>query len=171
MWRYGVLLWLAGCAALPPESAPVPLPAPAVQVTYADPTHFSDASALGRQESNVERREWIGMLSQHLVQRAMPHLAAGERLYVQWVDVRRAGRWENDAAATGLAARIVSEDQPPMLVLEWRRIAADGEITHMGQRVLDSHGFMQRARYYPGDFLRYERAVLDVWVEQELGGD
>jgi len=168
MWRCGVLLWLAGCAALAPETAPLPLPAPAVQVTYADPSRLSDAKALGQQESNVVRREWIGMLIQHLTQQATPRLSAGERLYVQFVDIRRAGRRESDAVASGLAARIVSEAEPPMLVLEWRRIAADGEITHMGRRVLDSRGFIQRAQHYAGDFLRYERAVLDMWVEQEL---
>jgi len=159
------LAWMGACAPAPP----VLQTAPAVHVTYADPSGFSDAQTLGQHESNVERREWIAVLCQHLAQQAAPRLANGERLWVQILDVRRAGHW---AAAPGSSpVRIIHEGEPPQIALEWRRMASDGAISHIGRRILDSRGFMQRAQRYAQDFLRYERALLDAWVEQELAPD
>jgi len=164
-----ILLCLAGVGGCTPLPTPPALrAAPAVQVTYADPSGFSDARALGLHESNVERREWIALLCQHLVQQAAPRLAAGERLWVQILDVRRAGHWAAAPQAGSAPVRIVSESEPPHIALEWQRMAFDGAISHIGRRTLDSTGFMQRARRYAQDSLRYERALLDAWVEQEL---
>jgi len=167
-----ILLCLAGMGGCTPLQAPPALQvAPAVHVTYADPSGFSDAQTLGQHESNVQRREWIALLCQHLAQQAAPLLANDERLWVQILDVRRAGHWAAAPQAGSAPVRIVSEGEPPHIALEWRRMATDGAISHIGRRTLDSTGFMQRARHYAQDFLRYERALLDAWVEQELGRD
>jgi len=174
-WGGFFLLLISGCTAvqtMPPltrQSA-----APTVHVTYADPSHFSDALGLGQHENNVQRREWIGLLRQHIAQRAAPKLAVGERLFVQILDVRRAGHWGDSVPTNGppvQSVRIVSDAEPPMMVLQWRRMDAHGDIIHMGQRTLDTDDFLARASAYAGDSLRYERVLLDRWVEQELGSD
>lgn len=160
----------AGCAQQPGQPLP-PAEADAgiVSVTYADPSRFTDALAHGRPETNVQRREWITLLCEHIAERAAPLMAPGERLEVQILDVRRAGYFDAKPQAGSTPVRIVSEGSPPRIELEFKRVGSDGEIVQIGRRTLDQAGFMQHAQRYPGDSLRYERALLDGWVAQEFG--
>ena len=160
----------AGCAQQPTQpDGPSEVDAGIVSVTYADPSGFTDAGAGGRAETNAQRREWVTLLCEHVAERAAPLLASGERLEVQLLDVRRAGRFDARPGSAAGGARVVSDGAPPYIELEFRRVGANGEIVQMGRRTLDASDFMQRARRYPNDSLRYEKGLLDGWVAQEFG--
>ncbi|GKS93527.1 DUF3016 domain-containing protein [Acidovorax sp. SUPP2825] len=190
---------LAGCAGGPPSApaapqapvagrspapesarpaAPGPGPAAArgaqaippgiVSVEYDDPSRFSDAR-MGPHESDRARRAWVDALCQHLSERAAAALPDGERLAVRITDVQRAGGFEPGRGAQLAQVRIVRDVYPPRIDLEFQRTAADGRVLQSGRRELRDPSFLSRAGRGGSDPLRYEKALLDGWVRQDIG--
>ena len=67
-------------------------------------------------------------------------------------------------------ARIVKDIYPPRIDLNFRLAADDGKVIKEGRRTLVDPAFMLGANRYPDDPLRYEKALIDRWLEQELKG-
>lgn len=171
---------LSGCAGTPGARAPSqdasatpvaqgrkgPPPPGIVSVTTADPAGFSDARN-GPRESDRARRAWVDALCMHLSERAATALPEGQTLEVRLVDVQRAGGFEPGRGPQAGQVRVVRDIYPPRIVLEFKRLAADGTVLQSGRRELSDPAFMERGAR--ADPLRYEKGLIDDWVRREFG--
>lgn len=162
-----------GCAVRAPErtvtepAATAPVPPGIVSVTYDNPAKFDQGRAGGR-ETEQARRAWVDALSQYLAERAAPRLPEGQRLEVHLTDVQRAGDFEPWRGPRGADVRIVRDIYPPRIDLRFRLLDGDARLLREGSRQLRDATFMMRPDLHPNDPLRYEKTLLDDWLQQEL---
>ena len=140
-----------------------------VSVTYDEPSRFSDARE-GGFESEAARRAWLDALCEHLSERAAAALPTGQRLEVHITDVKRAGGFEPWRGPQAAHLRVVRDVYPPRIDLRFRRLAADGSVLQSGTRQLRDPSFLMRPPRYANDTLRFEKVLVDDWVEREFGG-
>lgn len=112
-------------------------------------------------------RNEVEALEQHVQQRAARVLAPGERLAVEITDLDRAGRPEPWRPGLG-NVRVMRDVYPARIELSFRLTGADGAALKQGERTLSEPLPVAAAAVYGEDPLRYERAMLDAWVEREL---
>jgi hypothetical protein len=138
-----------------------------VQVEYLQPDLFAD---VGNQRFSDERMRaaYLGELRRHVAQRASKLLATGELLSVSITEVDMAGEFESWRPPPG--ARIVMDIYPPRIDLTFRLAGGDGKLIREGERKLRDPAFLLGANDYPDDPLRYEKALIDRWLELELKG-
>lgn len=157
----GILL-LAACATPPaiPEN-------PDIRVEYINPEKFTDVgdSAV---PSDASRTGHLEQFRKHLVQRAASRLGTGQKLTVSITNIDMAGNFEPWRIRLG-DTRIIRDVYPPRIDLRFTLTAADGTIIREGERQLRDLTFlMTTPHYYRDDPLRYEKALLDDWLEREL---
>ena len=139
-------------------------PASPVEVEFVNPDKFTDA---GRPFDAAERDRNLEMLKRHLVQQAPRHLAAGETLRVSITDIDLAGSFEARQRYSH-EVRIVRDAYPPRVELDFRVMRGDGSVAKEGHRSLRDSNFLMGANRYGDVALRYEKALLDDWLEREL---
>lgn len=139
-----------------------------VQVRYVDSENFADVGNRRFSDERI-RAAYLEQLQGHLMKRAAALLAAGERLSVSITEVDMAGEFEPWRPPSG-DARIVKDIYPPRIDLTFSLAADDGKLIKEGPRKLRDPAFLAGANRYPDDPLRYEKALLDRWLEQELAG-
>ena len=137
-----------------------------VQVQYVHAEEFADVGNRRFSDERI-RAAYLEQLRSHLAKRAGSRLAAGERLSVSITEVDMAGEFEAWRPPSG-EARIVKDIYPPRIDLSFRLAADDGKLVKEGARKLRDPAFLAGANRYPDDPLRYEKALLDRWLEQEL---
>jgi len=157
-------------ASMPPRVRKGPPPPGIVSVTTADPAGFSDARN-GPREPDRARRAWVDALCMHLSERAAAALPEGQTLEVRLVDVQRAGGFEPARGPQAGQVRVVRDIYPPRIVLEFKRLAANGTVLQSGRRELSDPAFMERGARGGADPLRYEKGLIDDWVRREFGGN
>jgi hypothetical protein len=109
----------------------------------------------------------VAALQKHIEQRAAGRLAPRERLAVEITDLDRAGSPEPWRSGLG-NVRVVRDVYPPRIALNFRLTAADGTALRQGERSLSEPLPVAAAAAYGEDPLRYERALLDGWLEREF---
>jgi hypothetical protein len=139
-----------------------------VQVQYVHAETFADVGNHRFSDERI-RAAYLEQLRGHLVKRAAALLAAGERLNVSITEVDMAGEFEPWRPPLG-DARIVRDIYPPRIDLTFSLAADDGKLVKEGARKLRDPAFLAGAGRYPDDPLRYEKTLLDQWLEQELTG-
>ena len=139
-----------------------------VQVRYVDSENFADVGNHRFSDERV-RAAYLDQLRGHLVKRAAALLTPGEQLSVSITEVDMAGEFEPWRPPLG-DARIVKDIYPPRIDLAFRLASGDGKVVKEGARELRDPAFLAGANLYPGDPLRYEKALVDRWLEQELKG-
>ena len=139
-----------------------------VQVRYVHSEEFAD---VGNHRFNDERirSAYLEQLRGHLVKQAAARLAANELLSVSITELDMAGEFEAWRPPL-VDARVVKESYPPRIDLNFRLASDDGKVIKEGARELRDPAFLAGANRYPDDPLRYEKALLDRWLEQELSG-
>ena len=134
-----------------------------VEVEFVKPESFSDA---GRTYVPKERDDNLEMLKRHIVKQAGSRLADDQTLVIRVTDVDLAGdfprRGVNDI-------RIVREIYPPRIDLDFRLTGADGKVVKEGKRNLRDNAFMMSTTRYLNDDLRFEKALLDDWLDEDFG--
>jgi hypothetical protein len=137
-------------------------------VEYLQPEAFAD---VGNHRFSDERLRaaYLEQLRGHLAKRAVALLAPGEQLSVSITELDMAGEFEAWRPPSG-EARIVKDIYPPRIDLTFRLAANDGKLIKEGARRLRDPAFLAGTNLYPSDPLRYEKALLDRWLEQELKG-
>lgn len=139
-----------------------------VRVEFVAPEHFTDIGekfpgSTKRRDSNLDE------LRQHIEERAQRVLAEGQSLRVSITDIDMAGRtepWHPRLWDT----RIVRDIYSPRIALRFELADAQGTVLGTGERSLHDSAFMSRGRGgYINDPLRYEKALLDDWIEREFG--
>ena len=139
-----------------------------VQVQYVHAETFADVGNHRFSDERI-RAGYLEELGKHLSGRAAVLLAAGERLSVSITELDMAGEFEAWRPPSG-EARIVKDIYPPRIDLTFRLAAGDGKLIKEGARKLRDPAFLVGANRYPGDALRYEKTLIDRWLEQELEG-
>jgi DUF3016 family protein len=139
-----------------------------VQVQYVHAEEFADVGNRRFSDERI-RAAYLEQLRGHLAQRAAALLAAGERLSVSITEVDMAGEFEAWRPPSG-EARIVKDIYPPRIDLSFRLAADDGKLIKEGARELRDPAFLAGGNRYPDDPLRYEKALIDRWLDQELKG-
>ncbi|MGH8667219.1 MAG: DUF3016 domain-containing protein, partial [Burkholderiales bacterium] len=109
----------------------------------------------------------LDRLARYLTERAAPLLRAGQRLSIVITDVDRAGAYEPWRRKLG-DVRIVRNVYPVRIDLSFRLEDGNGVVLEQGERKLRDSYFLDRW-HNPNDPLRYEKALLDDWLERELG--
>ena len=115
------------------------------------------------------RAAYLGELRRHLTERASKLLATGQRLSVSITEVDMAGEFEPWRPPLG-DARIVKDLYPPRIDLTFRLAGGDGKLIREGARKLRDPTFLLGANRYPDDPLRYEKRLIDRWLDEELAG-
>ena len=144
-----------------PEQGPV-------SVTWDDPANFTEIRySLNKYESR--RGDWVEQLAQHLRERAEKRLPPGEQLQVNITDIDRAGAYEPWRGVQFYDTRFILDIYPPRMTFNYRRIGARGEVVAEGEREIRDMGYLMVSNpYFNSDTLRYEKAMIDRWVSQEL---
>lgn len=137
-----------------------------VRVEYLQPEQFADVGNHRFSDERI-RAAYLEQLRGHLTGRAAALLAAGERLSVSITELDMAGEFEAWRPPSG-EARIVKDIYPPRIDLTFRLAADDGKVIKEGARRLRDPAFLLGANLYPDGPLRYEKALIDRWLEQEL---
>jgi hypothetical protein len=135
------------------------------EVEFVKPEKFTDA---GTPRQFVDRDANLGNLREHLVRQAAKMLPADQKLSISVTDVDLAGSFE-PWQLYSREIRIVKEIYPPRIDLGFRLVGADGAVIKEGRRSLRDPGFMSGPSFgYGGDNLRYEKVMLDEWLENEF---
>ncbi|MGO4222330.1 DUF3016 domain-containing protein [Lysobacter sp. TAF61] len=149
-----------------PRALPVQGP---VNVRWEDPSTFSDIRYSGNRYE-AKRGNWVEQLAEHLRESAEKRLPPGERLDVDIVDIRRAGMYEGWHGPDLDDTRIIRDIYPPRMTLTFRRTGADGQVLAEGERKLSDSGFMMGASpVQANDYLRFEKSMIDRWLQREIG--
>ena len=138
----------------------------AVQVEFQRPEQFTDAAERNPADDQA-RTFFLEQLARYLAARAAPLLRPGQRLSIVITDVDRAGAYEPWRRKLG-DVRIVRNVYPVRIDLAFRLEDGNGVVLEQGERKLRDSYFLDRW-HTPNDPLRYEKALLDDWLERELG--
>jgi hypothetical protein len=145
--------------------APGALSAATAQVEYVKPESFTDA---GRRWAYTDSQNNLEQIKRHLVAQVGKMLPADETLTISITDVDLAGDYDPRQRYSN-EVRIVKDVYPPRINLRFSLARADGTIVKEGERSLRDPGFlMGTATRYLSDHLRYEKAMLDEWLEREF---
>lgn len=149
--------------------APRSLPAEGpVSVRWTDPSQFTELRTSGNR-FEARRGDWVTDLAEHLREAAQKRLAPGQRMDVEITDIRRAGMYEPWRGISMQDVRIMRDIYPPRVTLSFRVTDADGRVVDEGERKLvDSSYLMRSSIFNDSDSLRYEKAMIDRWLRDEL---
>jgi hypothetical protein len=163
--RATIALRLAAAAALLAIPA---AQAATAEVEFVNPKKFSDA---GKSYQWVDANTALAGLKEHIVKQAAAMLPADQKLVVNVTDVDLAG-WYDPRQLASRERRIVTETHPPRIDLAFRLLAADGTLIKEGQRNLRDYSFLTSGNLgYQNDYLRYEKTMLDDWMQHEFVKD
>jgi hypothetical protein len=145
---------------------PVLAAAGAAQVEFVAPEKFTD---IGPKHPPSASRDVLARLRDHLVRQASRRLPDGQTLHVWITDVDLAGEFEPTQPYYN-EVRIVKDQYPPRIELRFRLAGADGSMMKEGTRTLRDAAFLLHGSLDRQDALRYEKSMIDRWLQAEFGG-
>lgn len=157
------------CAGLMvPAAAEEPTATPSrATVSWSDPAEFAEVrDSHGRGLTKAE--DWLASLKKHVERRADRVLPAGQQLEVVFTDVKLAGQFEPWRGPQFDDVRIVKDIYPPRIELRFVLKSADGSVIEQGDRKLRDLGFLTRSMANTSDPLRYEKRMLDDWINRDF---
>lgn len=138
-----------------------------VQVSFVQPEMFSDAG------TGIERERNLATLSSAIQRLGQQHLAEGDALDIQVLDVDMAGRSDPFALrGSGREIRLLTGQA------DWPRITLRYTLTRAGVATateevrLSDMNYLQDGRLRPSqslESLAYERHMLDTWFDERFG--
>jgi len=150
-------LAVGACAAIPP------LPAGQVVVAVPKPDAVEYAAP------GTNRKALFAELAGSLQRSAAPRLPPGSTLRVTLLEVDLAGRYEPWRAPALAETRIVRDVYSPRVKLAFALTDAGGRLLREGERTLrDPSGAILGTPDLPADPLRFEKRLLEDWVEREF---
>ncbi|MDI1318859.1 MAG: DUF3016 domain-containing protein [bacterium] len=169
--RHAFLALLLGTAtgALYAADKPVPADSP-VKVVFDHPENYTDLKDSGMDMDNARGREYfLPLLKEHLEKEAGRRLAPGQKLIITFTDIDLAGDFEPWRGPQLSDVRIVKEIYLPRLKLTFQLTDADGRVSKEGERKLTDLAYQMRiTRAFRDDPLRYEKDILDDWLQLEF---
>lgn len=166
---------LAGCAhqarGVSAADAPRALEADGpVTVAWTDPEQFAEIRFSGNRQE-ARRGDWVRQLADHLRAGTEARIANGERVEILVTDIRRAGNFEPGRGPQLDHIRMLRDIHWPRMNLEFRHFGANGQLLAEGTRELRDMSYLTSSPRQPTntDPLRYEKAMLDRWLDEEFG--
>jgi hypothetical protein len=158
-----VFATLSACASNPQPEPPL---ASSVSVTFADPEKFTDVGDT-RMPFAKTRDAYLEDLRKHIVRSAARLLADKQTLAISITDVDMAGSFEpGPVRMTDI--RVVKDIYPPRIELNFKLTGADGAVLKQGDRLLRDSSFLMTATPSGYGAMRYEKDMVDRWLEREL---
>ncbi len=154
-------------AATPETSAPA---ASAVTVTFDHPEKYTDLKDSWSDNDNERGRDhYLPLFREYFEKTLARRLPAGQQLAVTFSDIDLAGDFEPARGPQFDDIRIVKDLYVPRLTFTFKLTDASGNVIKSGERKLVDLGFqMGITPGFRDDPLRYEKAMLDRWLGQEL---
>jgi hypothetical protein len=133
-----------------------------VQVRFTDPSKFSDI----KDNDGFSRPEVLKDIEAHLVAQASKRLP-GRNIRFEVTDVDLAGEVE-PVGHGGRWLRVMRSVTSPSLSLNYEVLEA-GKVVQQGQARLRDLDYQSAFNVYSGgDPLRYERRMIDRWLDREF---
>ena len=153
MKRQSILL-LAACALFPVVTTA------AVTVTFTKPENYSDMPL-----SSWDREATLKVLQAHF-EKLGSKLPAGQDLKVEVLDIDLAGRIRPTFSYPHDIRVLRGMADWPMIQLRYS-IESNGRVLKSGEeRIADMNYMGHLNRYFSGESLRYEKAMLDDWFNR-----
>jgi len=147
-----------------PEQGPV-------SVRWENPEQFAEIRQ-SRNRFDARRGNWVEQIAQHVRKRGERELAPGQRLTVDITDIKRAGDYEPWHGPQFDDTRFVRDIYPPRIALTFTLTDADGRVIEQGERTLRDLSFLMGPRSVSeSDPLRYEKRLIDDWMNREFKAD
>lgn len=155
----GVVGALGLAASLAPASV---LAAGTVEVRFIAPEQFTDA-----EELPADRERVLKQLAAHFSAEAGKRLGATQKLLIEVQDLNLAGEIE-PVGRMQERVRVLRGVGWPSMSLHF--VLSEGEqVAREGQARLSDMSYLQGfPRYSDGVSLRYERRMIDVWLDKEF---
>lgn len=152
----GAGLWVTGLSANAAD----------LTVAFLHPEKYVDAGYSRPFASEAERAAVQRGIEQHLQRLAERHLAAGDSLTIEVLDIDLAGRFEALGLRNGTDLRVVRDVTWPRIDLRYV-LSRGGQVLARGEEQLSDKSFLMGGNRYPSsDRLCYEKAMLDDWFER-----
>jgi hypothetical protein len=149
--------------------AAMPAFAGELSVEFVAPEKYTDAGYSRSFASEKDRAQVQRDVQAHLQRLAQRHLAEGESLRIEVLDIDLAGHFEPWRSASAGDVRIVRDVTWPRMQLRYA-LTRGGQVVAQGEeRVSDMNFLVGGNRYSDSDRLRYEKAMLDGWFERRFG--
>ncbi|MEC5386195.1 DUF3016 domain-containing protein [Uliginosibacterium sp. H3] len=110
-------------------------------------------------------------LGKYAQQAVAPRLPAGQTLQIDVLDLKRAGSSARNARGTPGGAgdiRVIRETDPPRIDLSFRLLDASGGVVRTETRKLRDMNYLSYGDFGDSDPLRYEKRLLDDWVDRDF---
>lgn len=140
-----------------------------VTVEWTDPARFSEIrGSFNRWEAS--RGNWVSELAQYLRDGVQARIGEGERVRILITDIDRAGDFEPQGGPQMDHVRIMRDIHWPRMSLEFQHHDAAGAPVNGGARQLSDPNYLRSPQAgQRHDPLRYEKAMIDRWLQQEFG--
>ncbi len=139
-----------------------------VSVSWTDPAQFTETK-YGRPFRQPEPEIWLTEFQKTLVKRAGATLKPGQHLEVTITNVDLAGQVEPFHGSGATDVRVVKSIYPPEIDLSFTLTGADGQVLDSGERKLRDPAFLDRGSASRSDAYRFEKRLLEDWVNREFG--
>jgi len=135
-----------------------------VQVSFVQPEQFADVRD-ANQRSDDNLRELKGFLEA----RAARHLGDGQALSIEILDVNLAGEIRY-SRRLGRDVRVLRSGADwPRITLRYK-LESPGQAPRSGEETVADMSYLSHLpRYADGDALRYEKHMLDDWLDAQFG--
>jgi hypothetical protein len=154
-----------GCVAASAIGAEASPPNSHVLVIFTKPEKFSDVRDSGFPTSEG-RDKILASLREFITRRAAAYIPAGDAFYINFVDIALAGKL---ALGDVENVRVFSRGSPPIFVFGWAITDRKGTVLRKGAERLREDEYMNLWSPAPsGDSCRFEKAVLDDWMRNNL---
>lgn len=135
-----------------------------VQVTFVQPEQFTDIRD-NRLDIDVNLRE----LKRHLEALAARHVADGQSLTIEVLDVDLAGDIRYNLHLLDNVRVLTGNADWPRIKLRATLESAGQPVRRIEQTVADMAYLQRLDRSNAGDFLRYEKRMLEEWFTAQFG--
>jgi len=141
---------------------------PTLSVSFVEPKNFTDAGYRNWVASEKDRAEVQHDIEQHLQRLAERKLQPGQSLKIDVLDIDLAGRFEPLRFRAANEVRVMRESTWPRIKLRYTLSQGDTVTASREEVVADLNYLGSINRYPSGDRLRYEKAMLDRWFDDEI---
>ena len=140
-----------------------------VSVVFANPEKYTDLKVTCV-SGDAGARGLMSDLERFLREAAARRVPGGQRLEITVTNIDMAGEIESWRGPGRCDLRLMTDVYPPRVDLQFRILGADGAELRAGTRRLRDSNYLTHAAPVTADQLRYEKALLLAWLQQELRG-
>lgn len=166
--KHFVLAVLFGLAAVSPALAEnAATQNSKVTVELDNPAKFTDVrdAYLPSDKGQIANAE---IIRDYIVKKAGEYVPDGYKLDVTVTNIDMAGDFEPWGKSGADDVRIVKDIYPPRIDLSFKLVDSAGNVVKEGSRELRDLNFMMKINIRTTDSMRYEKALIDDWVENDL---